>query len=138
MGEFIDPTVEKFGEFKDLPRDEIIHMLNLVKLNDTAQYPDGTLVTGREAYGAYSRESAPIFEGLGGKIIWSGAFELMLIGPDDKKWDISFVAEYPTGEAFITMIRDPMYQAAVVHRQVAVKDSRLIRFQPRVGGKGFG
>lgn len=138
MSDYVDPTRERFGLFKDLPREGNIHMLNLIELNDTAEYQDGTLVTGREAYNAYGRESGPIFEGLGGKIIWSGSFDLMLIGPEDKKWDICFIAEYPNANAFISMIRDPMYRAAVVHRQAAVKDSRLICLSPQDVGKGFG
>ena len=32
MTNHIDPTKEDFALFKDLPRDEPIHMLNLVKL----------------------------------------------------------------------------------------------------------
>lgn len=36
------------------------------------------------------------------------------------------------------MVRDPEYQLAVIHRQAAVADSRLIRCQPRVAGAGFG
>ena len=35
----------------------------------------------REAYAAYGRESGPVFARLGGKIVWRGRFELMLIGP---------------------------------------------------------
>jgi uncharacterized protein (DUF1330 family) len=138
MSGYIDPDKESFGRFKDLPRDQEIHMLNLVQFNDTAQYEDGTLVTGREAYGAYGRESAPIFTKHGGKIIWSGNFELMLIGPQDKTWDACFIAYYPDAESFISMIRDPDYQKAVKHRQVAVKDSRLIRLSPNETGDGFG
>ncbi len=138
MTGYVNPDRQRFAVFKDLPRDEKIHMLNLVQLNDTAQYEDGTLVTGREAYSAYGRESGPIFERLGGRIVWSGQFELMLIGPGDKVWDICFIAEYPDGEAFISMLRDPEYREAVKHRTAAVKDSRLIRLSPRETGKGFG
>ncbi len=138
MTGYVNPDRQSFAVFKDLPRDEKIHMLNLVQLNDTAQYEDGTLVTGREAYSAYGRESGPIFERLGGRIVWSGQFELMLIGPGDKVWDICFIAEYPNGEAFISMLRDPEYREAVKHRTAAVKDSRLIRLSPREIGKGFG
>ena len=138
MNDYVDPSRDSFGQFKELPRDQKIHMLNLIQLNETAQYPDGTLITGREAYSAYSRESGPIFEGAGGKIIWSGKFELMLIGPQSREWDICFIAQYPDADAFISMIRDPKYQAVVVHRQVAVKDSRLIRMSPMDFGKGFG
>ncbi|MEZ5792950.1 MAG: DUF1330 domain-containing protein, partial [Nitratireductor sp.] len=112
----VDPDRERFGRFKELPRDQVIHMLNLVRLKETATYDDGMMVTGREAYSAYSRESAPIFQRLGGRIVWSGSFELMLIGPESERWDLCFIAEYPDAEAFITMIRDPEYQKAVRHR----------------------
>ena len=44
----------------------------------------------------------------------------------DEKWDMFFVAEYPSIDAFIEMQRDKQYQAAVPHRNEAVKDSRLI------------
>ncbi len=138
MAGYIDPDRESFGRFKDLPRDQIIHMLNLVEFNDTAQYDDGTLITGREAYQAYARRSSPIFAKYGGTIIWSGNFDLMLIGPQDKTWDACFIAQYPNAEAFISMIRDADYQKAVKHRQVAVKDSRLIRLTPNEVGGAFG
>ena len=58
-----------------------IHMLNLVRLRAEAAYPDGRKATGAEAYAAYGRESGPVFERLGGRIVWQGRFELMLIGP---------------------------------------------------------
>ena len=58
-----------------------IHMLNLVRLRAQAAYPDGRKATGAEAYAAYGRESGPVFERLGGRIVWQGRFELMLIGP---------------------------------------------------------
>ncbi|MFZ1816119.1 MAG: DUF1330 domain-containing protein [Rhizobiaceae bacterium] len=138
MEQHVDPDRERFALFKDLPREGVIHMLNLVRLNDTAVYDDGTMVTGSEAYGAYSRESAPIFSALGGRIVWSGKFELMLIGPQSEHWDRCFIAEYPSAEAFITMIRDPDYQKAVRHRQAAVATSRLIRLRPGEAGDGFG
>ena len=138
MENYIDPTRETFAQFKDLPRESTIHMLNLVKLNETAIYEDGTESTGKEAYAAYGRESFPIFHALGGKIVWRGNFQLTLIGPEDEDWDICFIAEYPSGEAFISMIRNPDYQKAVKHRQAAVKTSRLIRMEPKDVGKAFG
>ena len=48
----IDPTKERFAQFKDLPRDEPVHMLNLVRLKAEAAYPDGRKATGLEAYRA--------------------------------------------------------------------------------------
>ena len=138
MERFVDPDKERFGLFKDLPREGRIHMLNLVRLKEMAVYEDGTTVTGSEAYGAYSRESGPIFQRLGGRIVWSGSFELTLIGPADERWDLCFIAEYPSAEAFISMLRDESYRKAVRHRQAAVETSRLIRIRPREAGSGFG
>lgn len=138
MGDFVDPDKERFGRFKELPRDGRIHMLNLVRLRDTAIYDDGTMVTGAEAYRAYSRESGPVFRRLGGRIVWSGNFDLTLIGPQEERWDLCFIAEYPSAEAFIEMLRDPDYRKAVRHRQAAVRTSRLIRTRPREAGEGFG
>ncbi len=138
MSGYIDPTKEQFAVFKDLPREGAIHMLNLVRLRAQAAYPDGRQATGLDAYRAYGRETAPILKRLGGRQFWIGKFELTLIGPADEEWDLVFIAEYPNAEAFIAMLRDPEYRLAVLHRQAAVEDSRLIRLRPGKPGEGFG
>jgi uncharacterized protein (DUF1330 family) len=135
---FVDPSRERFGLFKDLPRDHPVQMLNLVKLRERAVYQDGQDATGEEAYAAYGRESGPVFQRLGGRIIYSGDFQFMLIGPEFENWDKIFIAEYPSGQAFIDMVYDPDYRKAVIHRQAAVQTSRLIRMKPRTSGAGFG
>jgi hypothetical protein len=71
-------------------------------------------------------------------VIWLGRPELTLIGPESEAWDMAFIAEYPSGQAFIAMMRDPLYREAVKHRQAAVADSRLIRLAPAKPGKTFG
>ena len=134
----IDPTKEVFAQFRANDREGPIHMLNLVRLRKEAAYPDGRKATGAEAYAAYGRESGPVFERLGGTIVWQGQFELMLIGPSDERWDLCFIAQYPSVAAFVEMIRDPVYREAVKHRQAAVEDSRLIRLAPLTPGKNFG
>lgn len=134
----VNPERERFGQFRAIEREGPVHMLNLIKLRGVATYPDGTAVSGREAYAAYGRESAPVFARVGGRIVWSAGPELTLIGPQDEAWDIAFVAEYPSGAAFVEMVKDADYQKAVVHRTAAVLDSRLIRTEPRDTGEGFG
>src|SRR4051812_50107564 len=76
----IDPTREVFAQFRDSDRPGPIHMLNLVRLRAQAAYPDGRKATGAEAYAAYGRESGPVFERLGGKIVWQGGVLMMLVG----------------------------------------------------------
>lgn len=138
MTDYVDPTREAFAAFRADDRPGPIHMLNLVRLRERAAYPDGREATGRQAYAAYGSESLPVFQRLGGRIVWRGRFELMLIGPPEETWDECFIAEYPSVAAFVEMIRDPVYREAVKHRQAAVLTSRLVRMAPAGGGTGFG
>ena len=137
MPNYIDPERDQFDAFKNLPRDKPIMMLNLIRFRERAIYEDDRDVTGAEAYAEYGRGSSPIFRRVGGKIIWRGTPDLMLIGPKDRCWDIIFVARYPTASAFLEMVTDPDYQVAVKNRQAAVLDSRLIRLDDSDGGIGF-
>lgn len=134
----IDPTKEQFALFKSLPRKGPIHMLNLVRLRDRARYEDGRTASGAEAYAAYARDSGPVFQRVGGQQHYLGVFELTVIGPPSERWDKVFIAEYPSADAFVEMVRDPIYREAVKHRQAAVEDSRLIRLEPQKAGRTFG
>lgn len=140
---YIDPSRANFEAFKALPRDEPIHMLNLLLYRDLAEYPEGHEHhdkgwTGRRAYEEYGATSGPIFRRVGGSIVWRGAFQTMVTGPEERAWHDGFVAQYPNSGAFFEMIKDPDYQLAVVNRTAALVDSRLIRFQPGEAGGGFG
>ena len=107
MADYVDPTKQSFADFRANDRAGPIHMLNLIRLRAQARYPDGRKASGAEAYAAYGRDSRPVFSRLGGRIVWQGTFETMLIGPIDERWDICFIAEYPSVAAFVKMIRDP-------------------------------
>lgn len=135
---FIDPTRDSFARFRALDRQGPVHMLNLLRFRAVAAYDDGTVATGAEAYSNYARESGPVFKRLGGRQIWVGRPELMLIGPQSEIWDLAFIAAYPSGAAFVEMLRDADYRKAVRHRQAAVADSRLIRMEPGEPGAEFG
>ena len=135
----VDPERAAFDAFKALDREQPVEMLNLIRLRQRADYPDGREATGAEAYAAYGARSAPIFARVGGSIVWRGAPQLTLIGPGDERWDIVFVARYPSAGAFLAMVTDPDYQRdAVPHRRAAVADSRLIRHAPLPPGARFG
>ncbi|GAA6158559.1 DUF1330 domain-containing protein [Ruegeria sp. HU-ET01832] len=143
MTRYIDPERAQFEAFKNLDRDHPIEMLNLVKFRVKAAYPDDhdladAGLTGAQAYRNYGAETTPIIARIGAHILWSGAFQTTLIGPQDEVWDAVFIARYPTAHAFMEMVTDPDYQKAVVHRQAAVDTSRLIRCAPTQGRESFG
>ena len=83
---------DAFEVFRSFDRDGPVHMLNLVRLRDQAQYEDGRIATGAEAYETYGRLSAPVMARVGGRIVWRGRMEQMLIGPDGVAWDQCFIA----------------------------------------------
>ena len=139
---YIDPSPANFQAFKDLPRDEPIHMLNLLEYREQAEYPQGHEHagkgwSGRRAYEEYGKTSGPIFRRVGGTMVWRGAFQTVVTGPDAKRWHEGFIAQYPNAGAFFEMIKDPEYQQAVVNRTAALVDSRLMRFEPGEAGEGF-
>lgn len=138
MSGHIGFTREAFHEFRNNDRHGPIQMLNLVRLRQKAIYDDGRKASGAEAYAAYGRESQPIFHRVGGKIVWRGGFEQTLIGPQEERWDLAFIAEYPNVAAFVEMMKDPAYIEAVKHRTAAAEDSRLIRLAQRDVGGNFG
>lgn len=143
MSHYIDPERAQFDAFKALDRDVPLNMVNLVAFNDKANYPgdhelarDG--LTGAQAYALYGKHSGPVLARVGGSILWRGAFDATLIGPQDEAWDAMFIAAYPNAHAFLAMIADPEYQRAVIHRQAAVRTSRLIRTTPLAQADVFG
>ncbi len=143
MSGHIDPEREAWDIFKTLPRDQVIHMLNLVRLKPLATYPadhpdHAKGLSGLEAYRAYGRTTAPILKKLGGRQVWAGKPQVMVTGPASEAWDIAFIAEYPNSQAFIDMVRDPEYRLLVAHRTAGVEDSRLLRLDPITPGEGFG
>ena len=140
---YIDPDREAWEVFKALPRDQPIQMLNLIRLKPKAEYPadhpdHGKDLSGLDAYRAYGRATAHIFARVGGRQVWVGRPRVMVTGPGAETWDLAFIAEYPTSEAFIAMVRDAEYRELVKHRTAGVADSRLLRLDPVEAGEGFG
>lgn len=144
MSAHIDPDRQAWDLFKALPRDRPIQMLNLIKLRPKAEYPadhpdHGKDLSGLDAYRAYGRTSGPVFQRVGGRQVWAGKPEVMVTGPQDaEQWDLAFIAEYPSTQAFIDMVRDPGYREHVKHRTAAVADSRLLCLSPLIPGDTFG
>lgn len=139
---YIDPSRANFEAFKALPREEPIHMLNLLQYREEAAYPEdhehaSKGWSGRRAYEEYGKSSGPIFRRVGGSIVWRGAFQTVVTGPEAMCWHDGFVAHYPNAGAFFEMIKDPDYQKAVVNRTAALSDSRLLRFKPDLASDHF-
>ena len=133
MTAYVDPSRDNFAVFKALPRDAPIHMLNLIKFRDLAEYPPdhpnhGKGLSGREAYAIYGTAFQALVADDGAAMVWQAPLECTVTGPPGE-WDEAFVMGYPDSGTFMAMVKNPRYVAeALPHRTAAVADSRLIRF----------
>ena len=133
MTVYVDPSRENWEAFKALPRDTPIHMLNLIKFRDLAEYPPdhpnhGKGLSGREAYAIYGTAFQALVADDGAAMVWKAPLECVVTGPPGE-WDEAFVIGYPDSGTFMAMVKNPRYVAeALPHRTAAVVDSRLIRF----------
>ncbi len=59
-------------------------------------------------------------------MLWPGTVQESPIATPDEARDDAVIVEYPSREAFRTMLGKPEYQKAVFHRMAALEDSRLI------------
>jgi uncharacterized protein (DUF1330 family) len=97
-------------------------MLNLLK------YARGG---GAREYGAYGDSASKMVKALGGRIIYMGRCDQVLIGDDAANdWDAIAVVEYPNRQAFIDMVSKPDYQKASEHRDAGLERTVLIATTP--------
>lgn len=111
----IEPTEDQLREFRNLPHDRPVVMLNLLKFK-----PDG----GKELYDRYGVASTRLILKIGGKILYYGRPLMPVIGDD--LWDAVILVQYPSISAFIGMVESEPYQAAAPDRHNSLEDSRLI------------
>jgi len=120
-------------EFFTAPEDGPFVMVNLLRFRPLAAYPDGrdAHLTGREAYDRYAVVVRSLIEGLGGRVVYSGAVTGLLLGQVEDLWDAVGLVEYPSLEAFRSMIVSPEMQAVEHHRVAGLAGQLNIRTKPQ-------
>jgi uncharacterized protein (DUF1330 family) len=129
MSSHIHPEHAALLALAELPDDEPVIMLNMLRFREQAAYPadsEAPPCSGREAYARYGPLAAEHVRAVGGRPVWMGAPQLTLIGPSDETWDQVLLVQYPSRKAFLTMAANPAYLACAVHRTAALADSRLV------------
>ncbi|MBN8238356.1 DUF1330 domain-containing protein [Marinobacter nauticus] len=124
----VNPSQEELQRILDeIPKDQPVVMLNLLRFRDKAAYKDDSEdCSGRDAYKRYMTEAARSVSEVGAEVIWSGRSVGSLIAPPDESWDQVLLVRYPSINAFLAMIESPEYKGVVKHRTAALEDSRLV------------
>jgi len=127
------PTPDRIAALMGNPSAEPIVMLNLLKFREKAQYADGraTTLSGREAYMLYGDAMRQVVEKNGGKFVFQGMIEQLVIGEVGQMWDIVAMVEYPSAAAFAKIATSPEVADIGVHRAAGLEGQLLIRVQQR-------
>ena len=103
-------------------------MLNLLQFKAANGAGGGS---GASEYGKYSDVVVKMVEAQGGKVLWMGKADQVLIGDETDEWDSVALVQYPSRKAFIDMVTTPEYEKAHEHRESGLERTVLIACTPR-------
>lgn len=131
----VRPTPDNFRDFVS-GADAPVVMVNLLKFREKAAYVDGreTSLSGREAYQLYATEMRKRVEGAGGRFMFGGAVEGLLLGEVDELWDAVGLVEYPSPKTLVTIASAPDFGEIEVHREAGLAGQ--LNITTREGGIG--
>jgi uncharacterized protein (DUF1330 family) len=118
----VNPNETQMKEFMEGDADSPIHMVNLLKFKEKAEYEDGreTNLSGAEAYAIYGQEVQGHIKKVGGSGVFAGQVSRLMLGEVDELWDMVAVVTYPSRKAMLVMITDPDYQESTKHRSAGL------------------
>ncbi len=94
------PDPEQIQELMKGPEDTPVVMVNLLSFKDRADGGNEEM-TGAESYMRYGRAMREFVESTGGRFIWSGRVDSMVIGESDADFQVVALVEYPSRKAFL-------------------------------------
>jgi uncharacterized protein (DUF1330 family) len=121
----IYPSAEQFQTLLAGPPDRPVVMLNLLRFKPRADAPD-TGVSGAEAYARYGHEMRKIVESHGGRILWSGRVDSMVIADADPGYHAVALVEYPSRAKFVELAQSAEVAGIGVHRTAGLESQWLI------------
>ena len=116
------PNEEQLAGFLEGDTETPIKMVNLLTFKDKAEYADGreTNLSGKEVYQIYANEVQGHLEKVGGKSIFFGEVQRLMLGEVEELWDWVAIAEYPSRKAMLEMIMNSEYQKSAEHRSAGL------------------
>ena len=121
LGSPITPNLDQFQALVAAASDDgPVVMLNLLKFKEG----------GAESYERYGDAAIGMVEERGGRLLWSGRAEQILIGDPAADWDVVALVEYPSRGAFIEMVSSPDYLAAHADRDAALERTIVVACAP--------
>lgn len=130
----IDPTADQVRALRDNGRDGPVVMLNLLKFQAVAVYPDDTdeaPCSGAEAYARYQHAFTVTVGAISNaEVLYDGPVDQVFIGmagTPETDWDKVLIVRYPTRGHFLAMMADADYRQALVHRYAGLARTVLLQ-----------
>jgi len=118
MAQPIAPTREQMSLLAGLPAGEPVVMINLLQFKQPG---------GLSHYERYAREVVPHMQAVNAKVLYAGDARAFVIGEGARPWwDAILVVEYPTSQAFLSMVGGEGYAEVHVHREAALERAELV------------
>lgn len=124
----ITPNADQFRELATSSETGPVVMLNLLKFK--ARADDGRSSGGAE-YRRYGDAAVEMVEARGGKVIWSGRADQILIGDPEQDWDVVVLVQYPSRQAFVDMVTTDEYNEAHTHRESGLERTIVVACTPQ-------
>lgn len=119
------PTPEQLKQLMEGPADTPVVMVNLLTFKKDATGDDSG-VSGMEAYGRYGAEMRKFVESKGGRMIWAGRVDSMVIGETDEEFHVVALMQYPNRAAFLEIISSDHVAEIGKHRAEGLESQWLI------------
>jgi len=100
------PEPEQIKELMSGPEDTPVVMVNLLSFKQDADNGNEGM-TGQESYTRYAGNMRKFVESKGGRFIWIGRVDSMVIGESDADFQAIALVEYPSRGAFLEIASSP-------------------------------
>jgi uncharacterized protein (DUF1330 family) len=94
------PQPEQIQELLKSAEDTPVVMVNLLSFKNRADGGNEGM-SGEESYRRYAHNMREFVESKGGRFIWSGRVDSMVIGESDVDFQVVALVEYPSRKAFL-------------------------------------
>lgn len=121
----IYPTKEQIEELMRGPADQPVVMINLLKFKERADASEGD-ISGQEAYGRYAEQMRKVVESSGGRFIWAGRIDSIVIGEDDPGFHVAALVEYPSRQKFLEIVGSDKVREIGEHRSAGLEMQWLL------------
>ena len=115
----IEPIPDALDALLALPDDGPVVMLNLLKFE-----PGG----GSKAYAQYSRDFLELLKEAGGRFVFTGRAEQLLVG--EGEWHYVALVEYPSRKSAVDLFRSERYAEIHGNREQGLSKTVLYALKP--------